>query len=220
MKARSAAAGLLVLASLVLVAMVGGCSSTRRVQGGAAEPAASSANRSVPLRPKGVYDGKSFDTRPVDVICKEKGIEFREPRIVIDKSDYILTLYAGSIPVKTYKVLFGGNPVDGKKMEGDRSTPEGNYVVRDKYPHKQWKYFIWISYPDEQDEREYRELKQAGQLPSSAEIGGEVGIHGPLRDEWQTDGRNWTDGCVSMYRADLEELYEHVEVGTPIVITK
>lgn len=220
MRARTIALAALVLAALAAGITTYACSGVQGTHGGDAGSAVSTPDPRVLWRPKDVYEGKTFDTRPVDVICEEKGIEFREPRIVIDKSDYILTLCAGRTPVKTYKVLFGGNPVDDKRTEGDRCTPEGDYIVRDKYPHKQWKYFIWISYPDASDEREFSEMKRNGALPASAAIGGEIGIHGPLRDEWMKNGRNWTDGCVAMYRSDLEELYEHVRVGTPIVIRK
>jgi murein L,D-transpeptidase YafK len=201
------------------MSLAAGCRGVNGEQAGG-DAVRTATNKTVLWRPKDVYEGKKFDSRPVDAICREKGIDFSDPCILVDKSDYTLTLLSAGVPVKQYKVLFGGNPVDAKGMEGDRCTPEGSYTVRDKYPHKQWKYFIWISYPDEQDNREFSEMKRAGLLPSSAAIGGEVDIHGPLRDEWHTSGRNWTDGCVSMFRADLEELYEHIEVGTPIVITK
>jgi len=30
--------------------------------------------------------------------------------------------------------------------------------------------------------------------------------------------KNWTDGCMAMRNADIEEIYSKVEVGTPIMI--
>jgi len=51
--------------------------------------------------------------------------------------------------------------------------------------------------------------------------GGSVGIHGDrggMAGFWQRFKKDWTDGCVAMRNADIEEIYEMVAVGTPILI--
>ncbi|MHB8896164.1 MAG: L,D-transpeptidase family protein, partial [Candidatus Geothermincolia bacterium] len=171
-------------------------------------------------RPVDIFKGRKFDTRSVEAICAGKGITFSDPRIVIDKSTYVLTLFSGNVPVKDYSIVLGHSPVDDKQMEGDKRTPEGEYHVRAKYPHSQWSYFLWLDYPNRQDEVEFEKLKSAGVIPGDAKIGGEIGIHGAVYDDWQVAGFNWTSGCISLSSSDITELYEHVKAGTPVTITK
>jgi murein L,D-transpeptidase YafK len=54
---------------------------------------------------------------------------------------------ADTIIIKQYPVVLGGNPVDDKLLQGDLCTPEGNFLIHAKYPHKSWEKFIWINYP-------------------------------------------------------------------------
>ena len=46
-------------------------------------------------------------------------------RILIDKSDYTLSVFTADTLVKKYDVVFGGNPVDDKEKEGDKRTRYG-----------------------------------------------------------------------------------------------
>jgi len=66
---------------------------------------------------------------------------------------------------------------------------------------------------------EYKKIKRAidmGQLPpQSTPLGGKIGIHGGHAPN-KTD--TWTDGCIALFNRDIEELYEYVSVGTPIMI--
>ncbi len=53
-----------------------------------------------------------------------------EPRLVIWKSQYTLTLYKGMVPVKTYPAVFGRGYSDGdKRKTGDKRTPEGDFYI-------------------------------------------------------------------------------------------
>lgn len=142
--------------------------------------------------------------------------------IRIEKSAYRLSLMQDTSTVKQYPVVFGGNPTDDKRQEGDQCTPEGSFKVRAKYPHKSWSKFIWIDYPNADSWRKFKAAKASGEIPQSAKIGGEIGIHGvPTGMDAVIPARyNWTLGCISMTHADVNELYPHVFVGMTIKIEK
>ncbi len=142
--------------------------------------------------------------------------------IYIDKSEYILQLRFDTLVIKTYPVVLGGNPVDDKKREGDKCTPEGKFELRALYPHKKWSKFLWIDYPTADSWKKFNAAKEAGEIPASSNIGGEIGIHGVPegKDAVIDDGQNWTLGCISLKNKDVDEIYEVVKVGTKVEIVK
>ncbi len=134
--------------------------------------------------------------------------------VVLQKNDHILSLWKQGRLVKTYPVMaLGANPIGQKVYEGDERTPEGHYFIEEKHPSQNFQKFLKISYPNEKD----RELAKRFNMPP----GGSVGIHGDrggMAGFWQRFKKDWTDGCVAMRNADIEEIYEMVAVGTPILI--
>jgi len=140
--------------------------------------------------------------------------------LIIDKGKYELFVIANDQIIKSYPVVFGSNPIDDKLMEGDRSTPEGQFSVRDYYPHRSWSKFIWIDYPTEDSWRKHRQAKIEGLIPSDATIGGEIGIHGVPegRSFLIATKSNWTWGCISMTNEDVNDLYPLIYKGMPILI--
>jgi murein L,D-transpeptidase YafK len=104
--------------------------------------------------------------------------------------------------------------VGPKQVEGDHKTPEGNYIIDAKNSHSQFHLSLHISYPSAEDQ------KRAGSM--GARPGGAIMIHGlaapfaylgPLHR--QTD---WTDGCVAVTNAEIEEIWKLVPVGTRVEI--
>ena len=142
--------------------------------------------------------------------------------ILIDKSEYTLSVFAADTLVKQYDVVFGGNPVDDKEKEGDKRTPEGVFGVRDKYPHRNWSKFIWIDYPNVASWKKFNKRKASGIIIDGETIGGEVGIHGVPdgMDHMIDDKRNWTLGCISMKNKDVNEIYPYILNQTQITIQK
>ncbi|HEB12875.1 MAG TPA: murein L,D-transpeptidase [Actinobacteria bacterium] len=142
-------------------------------------------------------------------------------KIVISKSKYKLTVFYNRKPVKDYMIVMGGDPVNDKRREGDKRTPEGELKVRDLYPHKSWSKFIWINYPTQASWQKHNQAKADGEISEGDTIGGEIGLHGvPVgNDQLVTDGVNWTTGCVSLTNKDVNEIYDVMKVGTPITIT-
>lgn len=142
--------------------------------------------------------------------------------VLIDKSDYCLTLYFDTVRVKSYPVVFGGNPKDDKRMEGDQCTPEGRFNIRSKYPHKKWEKFIWVDYPNAESWAKHKAAKAAGEIPSDASVGGEIGIHGVWEgSDLLVSGRNnWTLGCISMRNTDINEVYDLLGAKSYLEIQK
>ena len=79
-----------------------------------------------------------------------------------------------------------------------------------------------INYPTTEDREKFNQRKQRGEIPASARIGGGIGIHGtwPHEDFVIDRYKNWTLGCISMKRDDVEELYSISPVGTKVIIRK
>ena len=142
--------------------------------------------------------------------------------IVIDKRKYELSVYDAKGWFATYPVVFGNGSLEDKKMEGDRNTPEGTFKINAKRPHAKWDRFISIDYPNQESLEKFNTRKQRGEIPGWAKPGGAIGIHGtwPNEDFVVDKYKNWTEGCISLKRRDVEDLYRYILVGTPVTIRK
>jgi murein L,D-transpeptidase YafK len=142
--------------------------------------------------------------------------------IIIDKSDYELSVYDELGWYATFPVVFGNNSLADKKMEGDRNTPEGTFRINSKRIHDKWYRFLAIDYPNAESRAKFQQRKERGEIPPHAKIGGSIGIHGtwPKEDYVVDRYYNWTLGCISMKRADVKELYEITPIGTKVIIRK
>jgi murein L,D-transpeptidase YafK len=159
-------------------------------------------------------------------------------RIVIWKSQYTLTLYKGDTPVKTYRAVFGKGFQDGdKRMQGDKRTPEGEFYICTMNNSKRFYRFMGLSYPGLKHAEyglqsklispaDYAMIKRAiderHQPPWETRLGGAVGIHGrtasgPVGQPTFVN-MNWTDGCIALDNAAVDEIYSVVSLGTPVTI--
>ena len=159
-------------------------------------------------------------------------------KLVIWKSNYTVTLYKGETPVKTYRAVFGKGYQDGDKQRmGDKRTPEGDFYICTMNHSKRFYKFMGLSYPGLKHAEyglqsrmispvEYSLIKKAIearlQPPWETRLGGAVGLHGRMLDaasaERQYVGANWTDGCIALDNADVDEIYNVVSLGTPVTI--
>jgi murein L,D-transpeptidase YafK len=134
--------------------------------------------------------------------------------VVVVKSQEKLFLIKEDKIIKSYKVVFGANPIGHKVQEGDERTPEGHYILDYKNSKSAFYKAIRISYPNEQDR------KQAAQR--GVDPGGQIMIHGQKNGYgWMApvlQNINWTDGCIAVSNHDMDEIWKAVDVGTPIVI--
>jgi len=159
-------------------------------------------------------------------------------KLVVWKSQYTVTLYKGDIPVKTYRAVFGkGYPEGDKQRMGDKRTPEGEFYICTMSKSRRFYKFMGLSYPGLKHAEyglqsgmispvEYTMIKNAieGRLspPWETQLGGAVGIHGRMPDAGNAQQRdvstNWTDGCIALDNADVDEIYHMVSLGTPVTI--
>jgi murein L,D-transpeptidase YafK len=146
--------------------------------------------------------------------CAAVAAPIQADKIVIIKSAHSMTLFSGGKVLKTYKVALGSAPVGPKRVEGDHKTPEGDYVIDARNSHSQFHLSLHISYPSAADRERARSV---GQSP-----GGAIMIHGLAKPfaylgalHRQTD---WTDGCIAVTNAEIEEIWKLVPVGTRVEI--
>jgi murein L,D-transpeptidase YafK len=140
--------------------------------------------------------------------------EARADSVVILKKERKLILYSQGQVLKTYSISLGAEPVGAKTREGDHKTPEGHYTLDRRNPKSQYYRSIHISYP-KPDQLE--NARRQGASP-----GGDVFIHGlPNGFGWlgSTQRRyDWTDGCIAVTNAEMDEIWRAVPDGTPIEI--
>ncbi len=142
--------------------------------------------------------------------------------IIIDKSDYELLVFDNNGWLCTYPVVFGNNDQGDKLMQGDRRTPEGSFKIIHKKYHNYWNRFMLLDYPNKESYEKFEHRKTRGLIPGDSKIGGGIGIHGTLpKQDYMVDKYyNWTLGCISLKRGDVEELYNMIPEGTSVVIKK
>ncbi|MHB1921343.1 MAG: L,D-transpeptidase family protein [Chitinophagaceae bacterium] len=123
--------------------------------------------------------------------------------------------------LKSYPVLFGSDNLEDKMMQGDRRTPNGTFHIIAKKYDSRWSRVMLLDYPNQASLEKFKERKEEGIIPQKASIGDGIGIHGVWpKVEWYVFRyrQNWTDGCISLRNADVDELFRVVKDGTPVVI--
>ena len=131
--------------------------------------------------------------------------------LIVDKSERLLVAYNGGEPIRVYRGLqFGDAPRGHKRFEGDERTPEGVYTVHTRNPNSSFHLSLRIDYPNSRD-RAF-----AAQYGRSA--GGDIFIHGQPNGANRRMRGDWTDGCIALTNAEIEELWTLVPDGTPIEI--
>jgi len=153
------------------------------------------------------YIRTPYDTTPIPDAIKID-------QIIVEKSNNELQVYSDGQYVKSYRVSFGFNPVGHKQFEGDGKTPEGIYTINDKNPNSGYHLNLGVSYLNQQD---IAYAESQGKSP-----GGDIKIHG-LKNRFGWVGNlhrlgDWTAGCIAVNNSEMEELYDHVEIGATIEI--
>lgn len=138
----------------------------------------------------------------------------RIDRVLIDKSERQLVLLAGETPLRTYPVALGAAPKGAKRFEGDQRTPEGTYTIDFRNSDSAFHLALRISYPNEAD--------RVRALEAGLDPGGQIMIHGLKNGQgWLAERHladDWTDGCIAVTNAEIEEIWSLVELGTPVEI--
>ncbi len=133
--------------------------------------------------------------------------------IYVAKSSRILVAFSKHKKIKIYTISLGFEPVGKKHFEGDGKTPEGLYYISSKSAVSQFHKNLHISYPNRSDIN-FAQSK-------GKQAGGDIKIHGlpnqatAIQRYIQTD---WTLGCIALTNEDIDELFEHIKMGSPILI--
>ena len=169
-------------------------------------------------------------SRPKTSMGQRQGalkLPLKDPRIVVIKNKRQLKLYSAGSLVRTYKIGLGLNPVDDKKRQGDRATPEGDFYIFTKNNKSAYYLSLGLSYPNVEDaERGLRDglisrtqhdaivraIKRKATPPQNTALGGDIYIHG------NGASSDWTWGCVALENEDMKELFDAVQVGTSVTI--
>jgi hypothetical protein len=144
--------------------------------------------------------------------------------LVVYKSRRTIEFYRDGVVAAEFPVVLGRRPTGNKLYEGDLRTPEGLYHVAFKSPHRRWRYFIGIDYPNDQDRRAYESAREDDELPTFdghvPAIGSSVGIHGNDHPRAQAGGVDWTEGCIALRNRDIATLYAAVPIGAPVLLLR
>ena len=150
-----------------------------------------------------------------------------KPKLVVKKGRRELLLYSSDKLVRTYHVGLGLSPRGDKVRAGDRRTPEGDFYIFTKNDKSAFYLSLGLSYPNaphterglrdglinrSQYETIMRALKARKAPPQNTRLGGDIYIHG------HGSSSDWTWGCVALENEDIRELFDAVNVGTPVTI--
>lgn len=134
-------------------------------------------------------------------------------KILVVKSERKLHLFSQGKKLKSYPVSLGKKG-GAKVHEGDQRTPEGMYWIDWRKASSKYNLSMHISYPNARDAANAREK---GLPPGSM-----IMLHGTPIDaqypEWYFGSLNWTDGCIALNNADMQEIWSLVPDGTLIEI--
>jgi murein L,D-transpeptidase YafK len=130
------------------------------------------------------------------------------------KSKRVLELWRDGEMVRSFRISLGDNPVGHKENEGDGRTPEGRYRLDWRKADSVAYRAFHISYPDREDRGRAR---KAGLSP-----GGSIMIHGQWNGYgwlgWLLQNYDWTNGCIGVTNAAMDEMWEMIAWNTPIEI--
>jgi hypothetical protein len=140
--------------------------------------------------------------------------KFLADSIVVEKGERRLTLFYRGVAVRKYRVALGRNPVGDKVSIGDYRTPEGLFYISGRNPFSRFYKSLAISYPDA------AHAKRAAKLGKSP--GGNIMIHGLPPHQAKLGASHvladWTEGCIAVTNAEIDELWRAVEPWSAIEI--
>lgn len=135
-------------------------------------------------------------------------------RVVVHKAERTMQLMRGHDVLAEYRIALGREPLGPKRRQGDGRTPEGRFTLDFRNPNSRYHLSLHVSYSDAAD--------RARALEEGVDPGGDIMIHG-LPNGLGWIGRlhrlvDWTEGCVAVTDAEIEQIWRAVPDGTPIEI--
>lgn len=133
-------------------------------------------------------------------------------RIVIEKSARRMTVWQKDGPPRRFDIALGFAPKGDKSRQGDGRTPEGRFRIDRLNRSSAFHLSLGLDYPQQ---RHRDAARKAGVDP-----GGDIMIHGQpnqVPTGYKVKG-DWTAGCIALTDAEIEEVFAHAAIGTPVEI--
>ena len=183
------------------------------------------------VTPDGLYyvdkGGVRGDSTGIDE--DEMDIKSQNTKIIIfNKTTHYLQMWINGN--KAYQCIgTSGRNKEDKNVEGDGSTPEGEFYICRKNPNSSCYRAFVLSYPNIEDaerglqqgninESQYnsivKAIKSGGVPPLITGLGGYIEIHAFRND---TD---ITNGCITVLHKDMDAMWNFFDVGTKVIIMK
>ena len=154
--------------------------------------------------------------------------------IRVDKSDRMVWVYRGSELLRELQADVSQSPEDKVRRSNLGESehyriPEGTFFVTRLHGQSEYYRAFVLSYPGPVHaqrgldagiisqatyDRILRADREALEPPMGTRLGGLIEIHGHGSGRQQA----WPRGCVALRNVHMDELWEIVEVGTPVVI--
>jgi murein L,D-transpeptidase YafK len=147
---------------------------------------------------------------PYQIISGEQSADL----VVVYKSRRELLLFRDHNVIRKYKVALGRDPIGPKTGKGDGKTPEGHYVIDSRNAKSRFHLALHVSYPNADDRARARRQR--------INPGGDIMIHG--LPPWAAvvgsahTVRDWTNGCIAVSNAEIDEIWRLVPNGTRVQI--
>ncbi len=135
-------------------------------------------------------------------------------QVLVDKSERKLRLMHQDALLAEFDIALGFAPNGHKTRQGDGRTPVGEYKLDWRNANSSFYRSIHISYPSA---TELSKARSEGRDP-----GGDIMIHGQPNgspfEGFKKIKEDWTNGCIAVSNAEMDEIWARVEDGTPITI--
>ncbi len=133
-------------------------------------------------------------------------------RILVEKSQRLMTVFRGDVAVKTYAIDLGFAPIGPKSREGDGRTPEGIFRINRRNENSKFHLSLGLDYP----QAPHRNAAKA----AGVSAGGDIMIHGQpnLMPAGMRMPRDWTAGCIAVSNDEIKELFAAVSIGTVVEV--
>lgn len=133
-------------------------------------------------------------------------------RVLVEKAARRLTLLdaQGRVLRVFHGIQLGWTPLGPKHFLGDGRTPEGHYRIDWGKEDSAYHLALHVSYPSAED--------RAFAARQRRDPGGAIFVHGQPNGMARRPQGDWTDGCIALSNAEIEELWTTVGDGTPIDI--
>lgn len=155
--------------------------------------------------------------------------------ILVDTSEHKLSVMRNDKALLVFDdIAIGRYGANRSRVKGSNQTPLGSFQISWIKQHNLYHRFYGINYPNREVadlalsegrisrqiwENIINTIETTGMPPQDTPLGGYIGIHGIGKGDKTVHSRfNWTNGCVAITNAQIDQLSSWVKLGTRVVI--